>query len=50
MKTIAILIVLASLSACSSFGMGQGSSGESGPYPSGSVIPQNDPSNIYFGG
>lgn len=52
MRTIAIMIVLASLSACSSFGMGEGSSGSSGSggYTSGSVIPQNDPEGIYFGG
>jgi hypothetical protein len=49
MKIIAIMIMLASLSACSSYGMSSGSSGESA-YPMESQTPRNDPSDIYFGG
>ena len=49
MKTIAIMLLIASLSACSSYGMGGGSSGNSG-YPSDSNMQQNNPSDIYFGG
>ena len=55
MKSIAIIIVLASLSACSGMGMrdSSGASGTSGYGESGSMFPTgnpyNDPANIYFG-
>jgi len=55
MKSIAIILVIASLSACSGMGMGDssGASGTSGSGASGTVSPgnpYNDPANIYFGG
>ena len=48
MKIIAIMIMLASLSACSSYGMRGDSS--SGDYQSGRTMQPNVPSDIYFGG
>lgn len=50
MKIIAIMIMFASLSACSSYGMSGDSSGASGDYPSGRAMQPNDASDIYFGG
>ena len=54
MKSIAIILLVASLSACAGKGMqdSSGASGTSGPGASGAVLPGNpysDPPNIYFG-